>query len=480
MQMLCTAPALLKREEANMMLGDTVAAISTPRGKGGVGMIRVSGARAVEICENVFLPKNGKALSQIPARTAVYGSILAKETDGKRISIDDGIATVFRAPASFTGEDTVEITCHGGILLCETVLAAVIASGARAAEAGEFTRRAFLSGKLGLSEAEALGDLLEAKTHAQMKLAHAGMRGKLSLCCKKIYDRLCAVLAEIYVKIDYPDEDLAETSAEEAAQRLEEIARELEALADTYKTGHAVAEGIATVICGRPNAGKSSLYNLILGREAAIVTEVEGTTRDVLCETVAFGDVTLRLFDTAGLHETEDPVEQIGIERAHRAMEEAELILAVFDTSVPPVAGELDRIKQIEESGVSVIAVLNKSDLGTSYTEEYAAQFKNSVSVSAKNGEGIELLRMLVAKLFLEGSLDLYGDAVVANARQYGAVLSALESVRHAATSLVQGYPLEIGCADAEAAMESISALDGRAVSEDIVSEIFSHFCVGK
>ena len=463
-----------------MLMGDTIAAIATPRGKGGVGMIRVSGVRAVEICESVFLPKSGKALSQIPVRCATYGSICAKETDGRPVSIDDGIATVFRAPSSFTGEDTVEITCHGGILLCETVLASVIAAGARAAEAGEFTRRAFLSGKLGLAEAEALGDLLEAKTHAQMKLAHAGMRGKLSLRCREIYDMLCAILAGIYVKIDYPDEDLAEIGAEEAAERLDVIARELETLANTYKTGHAVAEGIPTVICGRPNAGKSSLYNLILGHDAAIVTDVEGTTRDVLCETAAFGDVTLRLFDTAGLHETKDPVERIGIDRAKRAMEEAELILAVFDASVPPTQEELAWMKEISTGAASVIAVLNKSDLGAAHAEAYTAYFKNSVSVSARSGEGLDTLCGMVGALFLEGHLDLYGDPVIANARQYGAVLSALEAVRRASGALLAGYPLEICCADAEAAMEAISALDGRAVSEDIVSEIFSHFCVGK
>ena len=462
-----------------MMLGDTIAAISTPRGKGGVGMIRVSGTRAVEICESVFSPRSSKALSEIPARTAVYGSIYAKEADGSRISIDDGIATVFRAPASFTGEDTVEITCHGGILLCETVLASVIACGARAAEAGEFTRRAFLSGKLGLSEAESLGDLLEAKTHAQMKLAHAGMKGRLSKRCREIYDRLCAILASVYVKIDYPDEDLAEIGSEEAADLLGEVAHSLEELASTYKTGHAVAEGIPTVICGRPNVGKSSLYNLILGREAAIVTDVEGTTRDVLCETVAFGDVTLRLFDTAGLHTTVDPVERIGIERARQAMEEAELILAVFDASVAPTEEELSWMKGLGK-GNSVIAVLNKSDLGSDFAKEYTVHFENHVRLSARDGEGLEALRQTVGDLFLEGHLDLCGDAVVANARQYGAVLSALESVRHGETSLRAGYPLEICCADAEAAMEAIASLDGRAVSEDIVSEIFSHFCVGK
>ncbi len=462
------------------MLGDTIAAISTPRGKGGVGMIRVSGTRAVEICESVFLPRSGKALSQIPARTAVYGSITAPTEDGTRESVDDGIATVFYAPASFTGEDTVEITCHGGILLCETVLSSVIAAGARAAEAGEFTRRAFLSGKLGLSEAEALGDLLEAQTHAQMKLAHAGMRGRLSARCQEIYERLCAILAAIYVRIDYPDEDLADMSAEEAASALEDVAAELSSLAATYKTGHAVAEGIPTVICGRPNVGKSSLYNLIVGHDAAIVTEVEGTTRDVLCESAAFGDVTLRLFDTAGLHETDDPVERIGIDRARRAVEEAELILALFDGSAPPTREEKEWMESLRKEGRIAIAVLNKEDLGTGAGDAYRAYFEHAVSLSAKNGEGLEQLREKVSSLFMEGKLDLSKDAVLSNARQYGAVLASLEAVRRASAAVSSGYPMELCCADAEEAMEALSALDGRAVSEDIVSEIFSHFCVGK
>ena len=192
------------------MLGDTIAAVSTPRGKGGVAMIRVSGPCAIEICARVFRPKNGKALGQTEPRMAIYGEILEKNTDGTETSVDDGIATVFRAPASFTGEDTVEVCCHGGVLLTQTVLASVIAAGARPAEAGEFTRRAFVNGKLGLSAAEALGELLEAQTRGQMRLAHAGMRGRLEARCREIYDRLCAVLASVYVRIDYPDEDLAE------------------------------------------------------------------------------------------------------------------------------------------------------------------------------------------------------------------------------------------------------------------------------
>jgi len=462
------------------MLGDTIAAVSTPRGKGGVAMIRISGAHALEIASRVFLPKNGRALADVPARTAIYGAIVERDIDGGQISVDDGIATVYRAPASFTGEDTVELTCHGGMLLTETVLAAVIAAGARCAEAGEFTRRAFINGKLGLSAAEALGELLEAQTRGQMRLAHAGMRGRLEERCREIYEKLCAVLASIYVKIDYPDEDLAELSKEEIAGAFDECIEMLEALVATYRTGHAVAEGISTVICGRPNVGKSSLYNRLVGREAAIVTAVEGTTRDVLSETVSLGGVTLRLFDTAGLHDTTDPVERIGIDRARRAMEEAELILAVFDGSEAPTEEDVALMETLSSHPATVIAVINKRDRGDVGARDYERRFPYAVSVCAADGSGMEKLADLVGRLFLSEGIDVGRDPVLANARQHGAGMAALDAVRRARASLAAGEPIELACADAEAAMQSISEVDGRAVSEDIVSQIFSRFCVGK
>ena len=462
------------------MLGDTIAAVSTPRGRGGVAMIRISGTRAVEIASRVFVPKNGRALAEMPVRTAVYGAIVEQAASGERASVDDGIAIVYRAPASFTGEDTVELTCHGGMLLTETVLAAVIAAGARCAEAGEFTRRAFINGKLGLSAAEALGELLEAQTRAQMKLAHAGMRGRLEGRCREIYDKLCTVLASIYVKIDYPDEDLAELSAEEIAQAFGECEEMLAALVATYRTGHAVSEGVSTVICGRPNVGKSSLYNRLVGREAAIVTAVEGTTRDLLSETVALGGVTLRLFDTAGLHDTSDPVERIGIDRARRAMEEAELILAVFDGSEMPTSEDLSLIKELGERSATVIAVINKRDLGETGVGAYESAFTHTVSICAADGAGMGALATLVEGLFLTEGINLDCDPVLANARQHGAAAGALDAVRRARESLMSGEPIELACADAEAAMQCISEVDGRAVSEDIVTQIFSRFCVGK
>ena len=462
------------------MLGDTIAAVSTPRGKGGVALLRISGPEALAIASRVCKPKNGKPLSAAPSRTAIYADILAPEKDGTWLAVDDGLVTVFRAPASFTGEDTVELCCHGGMLLTETVLTAVLAAGARAAQAGEFTRRAFLNGKLGLSSAEALGNMLEAQTREQLTLAHAGMHGKIEGRCREIYDTLCATLASIYVKIDYPDEELADMSREEIIEALSASADRLSSLAESYRTGHAIAEGIATVICGRPNVGKSSLYNRIVGREAAIVTEVEGTTRDVLTEVASLGRVTLRLFDTAGLHETADPVEQIGIARANSAMEHAELILAVFDVSAPVSAEDKALMERLEAVPCTVVAVLNKADRASVSAEHYRAHFANTVTLAAKDGTGMDELTALVERLFTDGKLDSRTDAVLTNARQHAAAISSLEAVRRALDSLRAGYPIDLCCTDVELAMEALTELDGRAVSEDIVSEIFSHFCVGK
>lgn len=463
-----------------MFIGDTIAAISTARGKGGVALLRISGPDAISICQKVFLPKSGKPLGEYAPRSAVFGSISAPDDMGVWGEIDNGLATVFRAPASFTGEDTVEICCHGGVLLTQTVLTACLAAGARAAEAGEFTRRAFLNGKMGLSAAEALGDLLEAQTREQLTLAHAGTDGRVERKCREIYDALCAVLSSVYAKIDYPDEDLAEMSREEMEASLAECTARIEKLLDTYRTGHAIAEGIPTVICGKPNVGKSSLYNCILGKEAAIVTDVKGTTRDVLCETAALGRVTLRLFDTAGLRDTDDVVEKIGIDRARKALEDAELILAVFDGSVAPDEEDRALAESLLHTDATVIAIINKSDLGIAEQEFYTSYFSHTVTLSAKDGDGIEALSSLVESCFINGELDTKKDTVLTNARQKGAALSALEAIKRAREGLAYGLPVELCCSDCEAAMQAIAELDGRAVSEDIVSCIFSHFCVGK
>ena len=465
------------------MLGDTIAAVSTPRGKGGVALLRVSGDAAIAVCEKVFCAKSGMPLCEAPSRRAVYGTILAPDDSGVFLPIDDGIATVFRAPASFTGEDTVELCCHGGILLTEKVLSALFAAGARPALAGEFTRRAFLNGKLGLSAAEALGLMLDAKTEAQLTLAHTGMGGKLEETVERIYASLRRLLATVYAKIDYPDEDLADLNDDAFLAELENAQKELDALLSTYHTGRSIAEGIATVICGKPNAGKSSLYNKLVGRDAAIVTEIEGTTRDVLSEVVPCGKVTLRLYDTAGLRESVDPVERIGIDRAKAALDGAELILALFDGSRKPDEEDKALIKTLLPRQNAVIALVTKCDLWKGENEVFAlckANFDRVLAISTASGEGLAELEKLVEAAFVDESIDLRTDPVLSNARQYAAALGAKEALARAKEALLAGQATELVCSDVELAMESLSELDGREVSEDIVSEIFSHFCVGK
>ena len=451
---------------------DTVAAVSTPRGKGGIAVIRISGAETGRILARVF---HGSRNPVEHPRHACFGQI----TDAEGQVIDEGLALFFPGPRSFTGEDVAEISCHGGALLTETVLAAVLAAGARAATAGEFTRRALLNGKMTLSAAEALGALLEAQTTGQMTLARGGMAGRLSAAVAEAFERLSLLLADAYAKIDFPDEDLNTMSREELTVALEEVREKIDLLLSTYRTGHAVAEGISTVICGPVNAGKSTLYNALVGREAAIVTDVAGTTRDILCETVALGAVTLRLFDTAGLRETADTVEGIGVERARRAMEEAELILAVFDASVEMNDGHRQLLARLKELPATVVIVLNKCENGIFFSEQELSDFAHVVHLSARSGD-IAPLRETVEKLYLADGISLREDAVVSNARQYAALRRGSDALTTAVTSLRAGVPLDAACIDAELAMSALGEVDGRAVDEAIVADIFSHFCVGK
>ena len=465
-----------------MNLFDTIAAISTPYGKGGVAMIRISGAEAVSVASRVFVTASGKSLCDTEHAKAVYGEIFMP--DGKargENSIDDGIAVVFRAPHSFTGEDTVEITCHGGILVTQKVLSAVLCAGARAAEAGEFTRRAYVSGKMKLTEAEALGNLLESRSESQLLLARSGMRGKLSARMEALYNSLRDVLSGIYAVIDFPDEDLSEMSREEMETEISGVLDGIRHLCNTYGTGRAVTEGISTVICGRTNAGKSSVYNRLLGYDAAIVTDIEGTTRDVLRENVSVGKVMLSLCDTAGLRSTDDKVESIGIERSLKEMDNAELILAVFDGSSLPTDDDRELVQRIKATGKSAIALINKSDLscGREFFD-LCNGFARAVSVSAESGDGFDELTSAIEELFIDGEIDMANDAVVTGARQYAALNSSAELLEKAVGDMKNGVSLDACCVGVECAMSALGEVDGREIGEEIVAQIFSRFCVGK
>ncbi len=460
------------------MLFDTIAAVSTPRGKGGVAMIRISGESAAAVADKIFHRASGKSLANTAHAALVRGEV--RMPDGEWV--DDAMAAYFRAPHSFTGEDTVEIYCHGGILVTERVLSAVLAAGARAAEAGEFTRRAFVSGKLTLSEAEALGALLEAKTHSQLRLSGSGMRGNLSKKIQAAYGELLSVMTGIYAAIDFPDEDLNEYSREQICEAVESSLGEIRRLLSTYKTGRAVSEGIPTVICGSTNAGKSSVYNTIVGSEAAIVTAIEGTTRDVLRQTASLGNVTLLLADTAGIRQTEDEVESIGIERALAELEAAELILAVFDASRELTEDDLALTDRLVGTGKPCVALLNKADLGLNgeSTAEIESRFEHSVRICADRGEGFDALASVVDGMFIDGSINIDNDAVVSSARQYASLCRAAEALTAASEELSAGTPLDLSCVGIEEALSALGEVDGREIGEEIVAGIFSKFCVGK
>ncbi len=456
-----------------MQIFDTIAAVSTPRGKGGIAVLRLAGADVLAVLGKVFRPFAKDAVFR--PRYATYGEILA--ADGG--VMDEGLVTYFPSPHSFTGEDVAEISCHGGALLTEQVLSRVLEAGARPAEAGEFTRRAVMNGKMKLSSAEALGALLEAKTAGQVCLARGGMAGKLSEALESAFSRLSLLLADVYAKIDFPDEDLNCMSREALTAELVALRSELSALLSTYRTGHAVAQGIATVICGPVNAGKSTLYNALVGRDAAIVTDVAGTTRDILCETVGVGQVTLRLFDTAGLRDTDDTVEGIGVARARAAMDEAELILCVLNASAP-ADGEVQALLDgLRGKSAPVVVVLNQCDRGDAFPTALLEGFAHVVRVSAVSGE-ISELRTLIEGLYLSDGLDLRTDAIVANARQHAALARAVEALSASVEALSLDVPLDAACIDAELAMAALGEVDGRAVDEQILADIFANFCVGK
>jgi len=468
---------------------DTIAAVSTPRGKGGVALIRISGPDASLVLDKIFVPAGTKKAADCP-RKEIFGKIVRPEgADRAGEYVDSGLAVFFKGPASFTGDDTAEICCHGGTLVTAAVLEAALLAGARQAEAGEFTRRAFASGKLSLPEAEALGLLLDAKTDAQMRLSHSGMNGSLTEACGKLHEEITALLTDIYARIDFPEEDLGSIPLDEIIERTDALVQSTDKLSSTYKTGRAIAEGIKTVICGKTNVGKSTLYNMMSNSDDAIVTDIAGTTRDVLSSVVSFGGVTLNLSDTAGIRaKTGDTVEAIGIERAKKRISDAELILFLIDSSREPSADDYaiaDDIRARLASGGTCIALLTKNDIEKKDEKAVALyeSFGHKVAISAKTGEGREEFEKLISGLFIDGTIDITEDAVVSSARQYETLSKCREALVQALDALKEGYPTDIASVCLEDSATFLSELDGRghgAVSADVIDGIFSKFCVGK
>ena len=431
-----------------MIPATTIAAISTPPGKGGVALLRVS---------------------------AVWGDILYEGEE-----IDDGMLTLFPAPHSYTGEDVAEITCHGGVLVTQKVLESLLMAGALPAGPGEFTRRALTAGKLTLDRAEAVGGLLEAKSEEALKLYRRSSRDALAERLGEIYEGLLSAVSAVYAKIDYPDEDLADLSAEEILSEVDRAIEKADALLATYQTGRAITEGISAVLCGRANVGKSSLYNCLLGRDAAIVTDVAGTTRDVLEAAVPCGRVLLRLCDTAGVRDTEDPVEKIGVARSRDAIAAAELILAVFDGSEPLAEEDFDLLSRLRSAGGVKVALINKKDKGTVWEPCALGEgFAAHLSVSAKEND-MKALAKTVETLFTNGNLEAGSTAILSSARQFAALHRGREALLGARAALLASAELDAAVSDMEVALAAFGECDGRSVSADVVDRIFSAFCVGK
>lgn len=451
----------------------TIAAISTGMAAGGIGIVRISGENAIKIADRIFSSLSGRKIADISGYHALYGKVV----DGERV-LDTAVALLFRAPKSYTGEDVVEISCHGGIYVTKSVLRAALSAGAVPAEAGEFTKRAFLNGKMDLTSAESVMNIISAQGEEAEKIALGILEGGLFKEIKQISDKLLYDMALLSAWVDYPYEEIEELSTENLGADLRTSIENLQKLINNYDTGKIIMEGVDTAIVGRPNVGKSTLMNLLSGTERSIVTEIAGTTRDIVEDTVHLGGIVLHLSDTAGVRETSDTVESIGVDRAIKRLESAQLVLAVFDASVP--ISDDDRRLMSLCKGKNAVGIVNKTDLVKNYpTEELEDNFRKLVFISAKTGDGKDELEKAVTELLGTAEFDTNAAAVI-NERQLECCKKALDDLKEAENALLSGLTMDAVTVCLDSAVENLLVLTGERATESVVNEIFSHFCVGK
>lgn len=458
------------------MTGDTIAAIATAMTVSGIGIIRVSGEEALEIAGKVYRSKNGKNdILKSESHKIHYGFIY----DGEEM-IDEVLVMVMKGPRSYTGEDTVEIDCHGGILAMRKVLEAVIRAGARPAEPGEFTKRAFLNGRIDLSQAEAVMDVINAKNEYALKSSMSQLKGAVLKSIKEIRNSIIYHIAYIESALDDPEHISIDGYGEELSDVIKEQKQKIRRLIDSFSEGKMIREGIKTVIVGKPNAGKSSLLNCLVGEEKAIVTDIAGTTRDVLEETIVLQGISLKMMDTAGIRKTEDVVEKIGVERARTYAKEADLILYVVDSSTELDENDQEILKLLEDK--KAIVLLNKSDLEPVVTREMLSKKtgKPIISISAKEEKGVEELEKQIKEMFFQGELSFNDEVYITNARHKKALEDAWKSLEMVENSISMGMPEDFFSIDLMNAYEALGSITGEAVGEDLVNEIFSKFCTGK
>lgn len=457
------------------MKQDTIAAIATAMSNSGIGIIRISGEQAFTVIKEIFRTKQGRKLDHIVSHRVHYGLIC----DGDEI-IDEVLVLVMKGPHSYTAEDTVEIDCHGGVLMMKKILETVIKYGARPAEPGEFTKRAFLNGRIDLSQAEAVIGVINAKNQYALKSSVGQLTGSVSNRIKDLREKIIYEIAFIESALDDPEHISLDGYRDRLAGNLEPMIGEIEKLVASSDNGRVMTEGVRTVILGKPNAGKSSLMNVLVGEERAIVTDIAGTTRDTLEENIRLQGISLNVVDTAGIRETEDVVEKIGVSRAKNMADEADLIIFVVDASIPLDKNDEEIIELIQNK--KAVVLLNKTDLEMTVTKEYLEKMTGHVviPVSAKEETGIDVLEQEIKSMFYQGEIDFNDEVYITNVRHKTALAEALTSLKMVRQSVVDGMPEDFYSIDLMNAYEVLGSVIGESVEDDLVNEIFSKFCTGK
>lgn len=454
-------------------MADTIAAISTGNAPGGIGVIRISGDTAIEIAAKVFAPIDKSSLTQLGGYRAKYGNIVI---NGEKT--DNAVALVFRAPKSYTGEDVAELSVHGGLLMVQKTLSAVLSAGARPAQPGEFTKRAFLNGKMDLTQAESVASLISSQGEAGLKASFNALQGSLSVKINSVLQKLLDCSAVMAAWVDYPDEEIDELSPDELIKTLGDVKSELYDLLKGYDNGQTITNGVSTAIVGRANVGKSSLMNMLTGTDKSIVTEIAGTTRDIVEEDIRLGDIVLHLRDTAGLRDSDDVVETIGIQKAYKALDDAGLILAVFDNARELTDFDRELIEKCR--GKKAVAIINKTDLDRNIDcKPIETAFEKTVYISAARSQGVKELETAVGEVL--GVADFDSSApMLANARQKANCQNAFDCICKALDDAKTGITFDAVNVMIDSAADELLSLTGKKATTEVVNNIFSKFCVGK